>query len=120
MTKKWCLDVLKDAINQHGKPEIINSDQGGQYTSPAWTGYLEQMGIKVSMDGKGRATDNAWIERFWKTLKYNYIYLNPCDDGLELYKGVQDHIAYYHEKKHQSTGMTPNKMYERSLSKLVA
>ena len=120
MTKKWCLDVLKDAIAQHGKPEIINSDQGGQYTSPAWTSYLEQAGIQVSMDGKGRATDNAWIERFWKTLKYNYIYLNPSDNVLELFEGVQAHIAYYHEKKHQSTRMTPNKMYERSITKMAA
>jgi putative transposase len=69
MSKKWCLDVLKDAIARHGKPSIINSDQGSQYTSSAWTSYLEEEGIRISMDGKGRATDNAWIERFWKSLK---------------------------------------------------
>jgi putative transposase len=102
MTKKWCLDVLKDAIARHGKPSIINSDQGSQYTSSAWTSYLEEEGIRISMDGKGRATDNAWIERFWKSLKYNYVYQNPCDNGLELYEGVQNHIEYYHQKTHHT------------------
>lgn len=120
MTKKWCLDVLKEAIAQHGKPEIINSDQGSQYTSSAWIHYLEDNGIKVSMDGKGRATDNTWIERFWKNLKYNYVYLNPCDNGLELFKGVQDHIEYYHNKKHQTIGVSPEKAYRESLNKHAA
>lgn len=77
-------------------PEIINSDQGSQYTSPTWTNYLEGKGIKISMDGKGRATDNIWIERFWKKIKYNQIYLNPSDTGLELFEGVQTYIEYYH------------------------
>ena len=79
MSKKWCLDVLAAAMEEHGKPEIINSDQGAQYTSHAWTQYLTDNEILISMDGKGRATDNTWIERFWKTIKYEYIYLNPCD-----------------------------------------
>lgn len=120
MTKKWCLEVLKDAIAMHGKPEIINSDQGSQYTSFEWTNFLEQEGVKISMDGKGRATDNAWIERFWKNLKYNYVYLNPCDNGLELFEGVQSHIEYYHQKKHQGIGMTPNDAYTKSIQKIAA
>ena len=78
------MEVLQEAIERHGKPEIINSDQGSQYTSFAWTNYLEKQEIKISMDGKGRATDNAWIERFWRSIKYNHIYLNPCDNGIEL------------------------------------
>jgi putative transposase len=69
-------------------PEIINSDQGSQYTSPSWTNYLEGKGIKISMDGKELATDSIWIERFWKTIKYNQIYLNSYDTGLELFEGV--------------------------------
>jgi len=120
MTKQWCLQVLKDAIANYGKPEILNSDQGSQYTSFAWTNFLEQQEIKISMDGKGRATDNAWIERFWKSLKYDYIYLNPASDGLELFKGVQDHLTYYHEKKHQSIGMNPEKRYNESIKKNAA
>ena len=71
MTKKWRLDVLHDAITQNGKPKIINLDQGAQFTSSAWIHYLEEQKIRISMDGKGRATDNTWIERFWKSLKQN-------------------------------------------------
>jgi putative transposase len=66
------------------------------------------------MDGKGRATDNAWIERFWKNIKYNPIYLNPCDTGLELYDGPQAHIEHYHSKKHQGTRRTLNEAYSKS------
>lgn len=120
MSKIWCLEVLKDAIQRHGRPEIINSDQGSQYTSPAWINFLEGEEIKVSMDGKGRATDNVWIERFWKTLKYNHIYLNPCDTGLELFEGVQRYIRYYHQKKHQTIQMSPNAAYEQSMTKQAA
>lgn len=118
--KKWCLAIFEDVICRHGKHEIVCSDQDSQYTSPAWTGYLEHAGIKVSMDGKGRATDNAWIERFWKNLKYDYIYLTPCDTGLEFFEGVQALIANYHEKRHQSLGMSPNKMYEKSTARIAA
>lgn len=120
MSKKWCLSVLQDAIARHGKPEIINSDQGSQYTSAEWTHFLEKEGIRISMDGKGRATDNAWIERFWKSLKYDYVYLNPCDDGFELMDGVQNHIEYYNQKKHQSIKMTPNDAYLQSIQKQAA
>ena len=117
MSAQWCRNVLEDAIATHGKPEIVNSDQGCQYTSALWTQYLEQQGISISMDGKGRALDNVWIERFWKSLKYDYIYLNPVDDGFELYGGVQNHIDYYHQKVHHTTEQTPNKRYEESIKK---
>ena len=70
------LDVLQDALSQHGKPEIFNTDQGSQYTSNAHTQLLIGHGIKISMDGKGRATDNIAIERFWRSAKYENIYLN--------------------------------------------
>jgi len=115
LTAHWCKTVLEDAISKYGKPEIVNSDQGTQYTSALWTQYLEQNKILISMDGKGRALDNIWIERFWKSIKYNYIYLNPADDGLELYEGVQDHIAYYNNKTHHTTKQTPNDRYKMSL-----
>lgn len=120
MSKQWCIDVLKDAIDRYGKPEIINTDQGSQYTSAAWTHTLEQEGIKISMDGKGRATDNIWIERFWKTLKYEYIFLNPCDNGLELFEGVQNHIEYYNQKKHQTIKRKPNDAYVQSIKNKAA
>jgi putative transposase len=115
LTAQWCKEVLRDAIDNNGKPEILNSDQGTQYTSALWTQYLEQQHIQISMDGKGRALDNVWIERFWKSLKYDYVYLNPAEDGFELYEGVQNHIGYYHDKIHQTTCETPNKRYEESL-----
>lgn len=120
MTRQWCIDILKEAITRYGKPEIINSDQGSQYTSFAWTNYLTKEEIKISMDGKGRATDNAWIERFWKSLKHDYIYLNPFDNGLELFEGVQSHIDYYHQKKHQSLKTSPEKCYMESINKKAA
>lgn len=120
MTKQWVLSVLKEAIENYGKPEILNSDQGSQYTSSAWTGFLEKEGIRISMDGKGRATDNTWIERFWRNLKENHIYLNPADDGLELFEGVQGHLAYYHQKKHSSLGTSPEKCYNESIKKRAA
>jgi putative transposase len=115
MSAEWCKNVLQDAIAEHGKPEIVNSDQGSQYTSALWTQCLAKEKISISMDGKGRALDNVWIERFWKSLKYDYIYLNPADDGLELYRGVQDHIAYYHQKTHHTTLQTPEDRYQQSI-----
>jgi putative transposase len=118
MSKQWCIQTLKEAIERFGKPEIINSDQGSQYTSSAWTNLLEKEGIRISMDGKGRATDNTWIERFWKSLKHNYVYLNPADNGLELFEGVQGHIEYYNQKKHQSLFASPNEVYNQSLTKM--
>jgi len=120
MSKQWCLSVLNDAIERYGKPEILNSDQGSQYTSFAWTNYLEKESIKISMDGKGRATDNIWIERFWKSIKYNYIYLNPCDNGLELLEGVKNYIEYYNQKKHQTIKKTPNESYQESITRKAA
>ncbi len=120
MSKQWCMDVLESAIAENGVPKIINSDQGSQYTSPTWTNYLEGKGIKISMDGKGRATDNIWIERFWKTIKYNNINLNPYDTGLELFEGVQTYIEYYHQKKHQTIWMKPNEAYYKSVNQNAA
>ena len=111
LSAQWCKNVMEEAIVSHGKPEIVNTDQGSQYTSAIWTQYLEKMGILISMDGKGRATDNIWIERFWKSIKYDHIYLNPADDGFELYAGVQTHIAYYNDKTHHTTKQKPNDRY---------
>jgi len=117
MSASWCKNVLQQAIATQGKPEIVNSDQGSQYTSAIWTQCLEQQDILISMDGKGRALDNIWIERFWKSLKYDYVYLNPADDGFELYDGVQKHIDYYHTKTHHTTLQTPHSRYKQSIKK---
>jgi putative transposase len=99
------LSVLKQAIKDHGKPETINSDQGSQFTCEQWIEYLKKNDVKISMDGKGRAIDNIFIERFWRSLKYDYVYLHPASDGLELYKGIMEHINYYNnELHHQGIG----------------
>jgi putative transposase len=110
------LDVLKEAIAKHGKPEIVNSDQGSQYTSKFWTEYLDNQDIKISMDGKGRATDNIFIERFWRTVKQDYVYKNPAPDGLELFRGLQKFTHHYNfEKTHQGIGRkTPSSLYVQS------
>ncbi len=113
---KWCIGVLQEAILTHGKPEIINSDQGSQFTSAIWTTTLDELDVRISMDGKGRAIDNRWIERFWRTLKHKHVYLNPPEDGMELYKSVDYYIGYYNDEKvHHSLKETPSNRYKRSM-----
>jgi putative transposase len=94
------LSVMKQAIKEHGKPEIVNSDQGSQFTCEDWIEHMAKESITVSMDGKGRALDNIFIERFWRSLKYDYVYLHPANDGLELYQGLKDYIRYYNQELH--------------------
>lgn len=110
------LNVLKEAIAQHGKPEIVNSDQGVQFTCSGWVDYLKEQGIQISMDGKGRALDNIYIERFWRTIKQEYIYLNPVNDGVELYNGVKKYMEYYSRKRQHSGigGYKPIDWYENA------
>lgn len=93
------LSVLKMAIGHHGKPEIINSDQGSQFTCALWTEYVDNQNIIISMDGRGRATDNIFIERLWRTVKRDYIYIHPADNGTELFKGLNIFFDYYNNKK---------------------
>ena len=113
---KWCVEVMEDAISRHGKPEIINSDQGSQFTSSLWIYTMKEKEIKVSMDGKGRAIDNRWIERFWRTLKHNRIYLNPPEDGLDLYQMIKEYVCYYNdEKTHHSFEETPSNRFRKAL-----
>lgn len=107
------LSVMKQAITDYGKPEIINSDQGSQFTCEDWIELMKTEGVLVSMDGKGRAIDNIFIERFWRSLKYDYVYLNPANDGLELYQGLKEYMNYYNnELHHQGIGRKiPAKLY---------
>ncbi len=111
---KNVLSVLKQAIKQHGEPEIINSDQGSQFTCPLWIEYVRGNNIKISMDSKGRALDNIFIERLWRTVKQDYVYLNPAEDGIELYKGLKGFFKYYnHQKTHQGIGRRrPVELYQ--------
>lgn len=108
------LNVLRKAILVHGKPEIVNSDQGSQFTCPGWIAYLESQEITISMDGKGRALDNVWIERFWRTLKQEYVYICPAGNGNILRKGLIKFITYYNNRRHHQSldRKTPLSWYE--------
>jgi putative transposase len=103
MTAEWCAQVLEDAICMHGKPTIFNTDQGSQFTSDIFTAVLLGNTIQISMDGKGRAIDNIFIERLWRSVKYEDIYLKCYEDGLALYKGMEAYFDFYNrERLHQS------------------
>lgn len=104
LSKSSVMVVVKQAIKDHGKPEILNSDQGSQFTCKEYVSYLKQEHIRISMDGKGRALDNIYIERFWRTIKYQHIYLNPSTDGISLYKGIMKWMIKYNNKAHQGIG----------------
>lgn len=107
--------VVRQAVEAHGSPEILNSDQGVQFTCAEYVEYLKKARIRISMDGKGRAIDNIYIERFWRTIKYQHIYLWPASDGLELYRGIERWLQRYHNKKHQGNGrMKPIDKYHAS------
>ena len=108
----FCLLALEQALAT-GKPEIFNTDQGSQFTSHRFTSRLEQDNIRISMDGRGRALDNIFIERLWRTVKYENIYLNAYPSVLELDLGLLDYFHFYnHERPHQSLNyLTPNEVH---------
>lgn len=114
MTAEWCKQVVEEAIEINGKPEILNTDQGSQFTSELFTGFVLDQGIQVSMDGKGRAIDNIFIERLWRSVKYEYVYLNISKDGVELYAGLKKYFEFYNnERFHQSLKyQAPEKVYK--------
>ncbi|GAB3740246.1 hypothetical protein GCM10028816_47270 [Spirosoma lituiforme] len=121
MAAEWVVDTLQQAIANHGKPVIINSDQGSQFTCAKWVDYLEQEQIKISMDGKGRAIDNIYIERLWRTVKYDYIYLSPAGDGWALERGLTNFFEHYNYRKcHQGLARkTPAEVYYTPLQVVV-
>ena len=103
MDANWCAEVLREAIVQHGCPQIFNTDQGSQFTSDVFTSVLKENNIQISMDGKGRSTDNIFVERLWRSLKYEYVYLNPAADGVVLYEGISWYINFYNTRRvHQN------------------
>jgi putative transposase len=114
MSAEWCTEVLKQAIELHGKPEIFNTDQGSQFTSEVFIKELKSNEIKISMDGKGRALDNIFIERLWRSVKYENVYLNVYENGLSLWKGLNDYFSFYNnERLHQSLEYkTPKDVYQ--------
>jgi putative transposase len=109
----FCIDALEAALEQ-GRPEIFNTDQGSQFTSAAFTSKLESRGIQISMDGRGRALDNVFIERLWRTVKYEEVYLKEYTTVADLIKGLTRYFNYYsNERPHQSlSGRTPASVYQ--------
>lgn len=108
----FCVEALKEALGK-GNPDIFNSDQGSQFTSEEFTGLLLAGGIKISMDSKGRAFDNIFIERFWRTVKYEDVYLNNYENGLTAHPGLRKYFCFYNdERPHQSLNyQTPNEVH---------
>jgi len=112
LDKETQTEALDAAIERFGKPEIMNSDQGSQYTCAHWIEFLQSRGIRVSMDGKGRATDNAFIERWFRTLKQKHIYLHPVETVKELNSGVGIFVRKYNSTRHQGLdAKKPQELY---------
>ena len=114
LDKSNCIELMEECIAKHGTPEIVNTDQGSQYTSADWINTLEGKGISISMDGRGRCKDNIWIERFWRTIKQEYIYRYPTDVVSDLRAGIGRYMEFYNElRPHQSLGNAtpPSKIY---------
>ena len=121
MTAAWCCRVLDQAIENHGQPEIVNTDQGSQFTSEVFSDYVvKDRKARLSMDGKGRVIDNIFIERLWRSVKYEHVYLFPASDGLACYKGLEDYFDYYNdERRHQSLdNETPLRIYQQNQSSM--
>jgi putative transposase len=116
----FCVEALKEALFKYGAPEIFNSDQGSQFTSEKFTKVLKTWDVKISMDGKGRFRDNIFVERLWRTLKYERIYLRSYENGTELSKDLTTWFTRYNGiRKHSSLDkLTPDEAYYRGLEQL--
>jgi putative transposase len=113
MDVEFCLEALEEALARFGRPDIFNTDGEGQFTSPHFTGVLQAAGARISMDGRGRWMDNVLIERLWRSLKYECVYLHAFETGSELRTGLSRWIGYYNAGRPHSTlaGRTPDEAY---------
>ncbi len=117
MDSAFCVDALEQAIHRYGKPGIMNSDQGAQFTTEAFTGTLKANHVRISMDGKGAWRDNVYVERLWRSVKYEEVYLNAYESIKEAKEGIGEWMKFYNqERKHQTLGCTPDMMYCKSNS----
>ena len=109
----FCQELLEQALQKHGHPEIFNTDQGSEFTANAFTKILNDRYIKINMDGKGRALDNIFVERLWRSVKYEYIYLSRPETGIALYEGLSEYFDHYNSTRmHQSLSYkTPEDVY---------
>ena len=117
LTTDFCVEAVEDAMRRYGKPEIFNTDQGSQFTSAEFTGLLSANEIRISMDGKGSWRDNVFVERFWRTIKYEEVYLHAYESGTCARKGIANYIKFYNERRpHKSLdSKTPKFLYEKSV-----
>jgi putative transposase len=115
---QFCVDALEQALRRYGTPEIFNTDQGAQFTSDSFTKVLQDAGVRISMDGKGRWIDNVFIERLWRSLKYEEVYLKAYETVAEAIRGIGDYFDLYNEERpHQALArLTPNEVYARGFT----
>lgn len=113
MDTAFCVEALEEALARYGTPKIFNTDQGSQFTSLDFTNVLKKNGIRISMDGKGRWMDNVFIERLWRSLKYECVYLHAFDNGVQAKAKIGSWIDFYNETRPHSTfaGRTPSEVY---------
>lgn len=117
MDTSFCRDALEEAIDKHGTPGIVNTDQGSQFTSQAFTGYLKDNEIEISMDGKGSWRDNVFVERLWRTVKYEHVYLHAYDSTSEAKTKLSQYFDFYNQRRPHSRldRQTPDQVYFNSL-----
>lgn len=113
LDSSFCVDALEEAIHRFGTPEIFNTDQGSQFTSDAFTSVLKAHGIRISMDGKGRALDNVFVERLWRSLKYENVYIKGYETMKDAQAGISEYLNFFNEKRiHQHLAYkTPDHVY---------
>jgi putative transposase len=117
MDTTFCLEALEEAFARHGQPEIFNTDQGSQFTSEAFTGALKERGIEISMDGRGSWRDNVFVERLWRSIKYEEVYLHAYDSVGHAKAGLARYIDFYNARRPHSSldKLTPDEFYFASL-----
>jgi putative transposase len=118
MSTDFCVEALEEAITRHGRPEIFNTDQGSQFTSAEFTGVLKANDIRISMDGKGRWIDNVFVERIWKSVKYEHVYLHAYENVAEAKQQLTTYFSFYNTRRPHSSlgGRTPDMTYFDELS----
>jgi len=118
LTTDFCLDAVQDAVGRYGPPAIFNTDQGCQFTSHEFTGLLTHHGIQISMDGKGCWRDNVFVERLWKSIKYEEVYVHAYETVNAAHQGLERDLAFYNQiRPHQALGgQTPDQVYDENLT----
>ena len=122
MDTRFCLEAVDEALSKYGRPEIFNTDQGSQFTSEAFTSKLKENNIRISMDGKGSWRDNIFVERLWRTIKYDEVYLKAYRTVTEARKSIGDYVTLYNQRRPHSSldGIPPDTFYYQHLPQKIA